>query len=118
MGTRIRRERPRVEAGEPVADLVVSGARLRGTRVGAELIPRLIDEVPALAVAAAVADGETQITGAGELRLKEVDRLAAVGEEFGRLGVKVSVTEDSMCIQGGAPLRGAVVSSRATIGWP
>jgi len=112
MGTRIRRERPRVEAGEPVADLVVSGGRLRGTRVGADLIPRLIDEVPALAVAAAVADGETQITGAGELRLKEVDRLAAVAEEFGRLGVKVSVTGDSMCIQGGAPLRGAVVSSR------
>jgi len=112
MGTRIRRERPRVEAGEPVADLVVSGGRLRGTRVGADLIPRLIDEVPVLAVAAAVADGETQITGAGELRVKEVDRLAAVAEEFGRLGAKVSVTDDGLCIQGGAPLRGAVVSSR------
>jgi 3-phosphoshikimate 1-carboxyvinyltransferase len=112
MGAGIRRERVRLEAGEPVADLVVSGGRLRAARVEAALIPRLIDEVPVLAVAAALADGDTVITGAAELRVKEVDRLAAVAEEMGRLGAAISVTSDSLRIHGGARLRGAVVSSR------
>jgi 3-phosphoshikimate 1-carboxyvinyltransferase len=112
MGAEVRRERLRLAAGEPVADLVVCGRRLRGVRVGADLIPRLLDEVPALAVAAALADGETVITGAGELRVKEVDRLAAVAEELGRMGVVISPTQDGLRIQGGAKLQGAVVSSR------
>lgn len=112
MGARVRKARERIEAGEPVADIVVSGGRLRGVAVGADLIPRLIDEVPALALAAALADGETVIEGAGELRVKEVDRLAAVAEEFGRLGVATAASQDGLCIRGGARLRGAAVSSR------
>jgi len=112
MGAKVRTDRDRVEAGEPVADLVVSGGPLRGVEVGPDLIPRLIDEVPALAVAAALADGETVIDGAGELRVKEVDRLAAVAEEFGRLGATISTTRNGLRIQGGARLRGATVSSR------
>ena len=95
-----------------MADLTVSGAGLRGVQIGADLIPRLVDEVPVLAVIAALAEGETTITGAGELRVKEVDRLSAVAEEFGRLGAEVSVTADSLRVRGGARLRGAVVSSR------
>ena len=63
MGAGVRRDRARLEAGEPVADLTVSGARLRGVQIGADLIPRLVDEVPVLAVIAALADGETTITG-------------------------------------------------------
>jgi 3-phosphoshikimate 1-carboxyvinyltransferase len=112
MGAEVRHECPRLAAGEPVADLVVRGRRLRGVRVGAELIPRLIDEVPALAVAASLADGETVITGAAELRVKEVDRLSAVAEELSRMGVAISATQDGLRIQGDARLRGAVVSSR------
>ena len=112
MGARVRRDGRRVEAGEPVADLTVSGARLRGVEISADLIPRLVDEVPVLAVIAALADGETTITGAGELRVKEVDRLSAMAEEFGRLGATVAVTADSLRVQGGARLRGGVVSSR------
>jgi len=112
MGADVRRERLRLAAGEPVADLVVRGRRLRGVRVGAELIPRLIDEVPVLAVAAALADGETVISGAAELRVKEVDRLSAVAEELSRMGVALSATQDGLRIQGDAKLRGAVVSSR------
>jgi 3-phosphoshikimate 1-carboxyvinyltransferase len=81
-------------------------------RIAAERIPRLIDEIPVLAVAAALAEGETVIEGAGELRVKEVDRLAAVQEELGRLGADVSVTGACLRIQGGGRLRGAVVSSR------
>ncbi len=112
MGARVRREHLRVEAGEPVADVVVSGARLRGVEVGRDLLPRLIDEVPALAVAAAMAEGETAIAGAAELRVKEVDRLAAITQEFGRLGAVVSADHDTLRIQGGARLRGGDVSSR------
>jgi 3-phosphoshikimate 1-carboxyvinyltransferase len=112
MGATIRHDRARLEAGEPVADLTVSGAGLRGVQIGADLIPRVVDEVPVLAVIAALAEGETAITGAGELRVKEVDRLSAVAEEFGRLGAEVSVTADSLRVRGGARLRGAVVSSR------
>lgn len=112
MGAVVRRERPHVEAGEPVADLVVEGRRLRGVPIGPELIPRVIDEVPALAVAAALADGETVISGAAELRVKEVDRVSAVADELGRMGAAISPTEDGLRIQGNATLRGAVVSSR------
>lgn len=112
MGAAVRREGPRLEAGEPVADLVVEGRRLRGVRIGADLIPRLIDEVPALAVAAVLADGETVISGAAELRVKEVDRVSAVAEEFSRMGAAIAPTEDGLRIRGGGRLRGAVVSSR------
>jgi 3-phosphoshikimate 1-carboxyvinyltransferase len=112
MGAVVRRERLRLEAGEPVADLVVEGRRLRGIRIGADLIPRLIDEVPALAVAAALADGETVISGAAELRVKEVNRVSAVAEELGRMGAAISPTEDGLRIRGNARLRGAVASSR------
>jgi 3-phosphoshikimate 1-carboxyvinyltransferase len=112
MGARVRQEHLRMDAGEPVADVVVTGARLRGLRIGSDLLPRLIDEVPALAVAAALAEGETAFDGAAELRVKEVDRLAAIAEELGRLGVAVSTDHDRLCVRGGAPLRGATVSSR------
>jgi 3-phosphoshikimate 1-carboxyvinyltransferase len=112
MGACLRRTHEREEGGEPVADLTVTGDRLGGVRIAGALIPRLIDEVPILAVAAALAEGESVVAGAGELRVKEVDRLAAVTEELGRMGVAVSATPDSLRIRGGARLRGAVVSSR------
>lgn len=112
MGGRIARERERTEGGEPVADLRVRGARLRGTQVGTELIPRLLDEIPALAVAATLAEGETVVSGAAELRVKEVDRLSAVAEELGRLGGQVAEEREALRIVGGRRLRGAVVRSR------
>jgi 3-phosphoshikimate 1-carboxyvinyltransferase len=112
MGASITQEGRRTEAGEPVADLCVRGARLHGTTIGAELIPRLIDEVPALAVAAALAEGESRISGAAELRVKEVDRLSALSGELAKLGVLVSEGRDSLHIMGGGRLQGTVVSSR------
>jgi 3-phosphoshikimate 1-carboxyvinyltransferase len=112
MGASITRERQRIETGEPVADLRVRGAHLRATRIGPDLIPRLLDEVPALAVAAALAEGETVISGAAELRLKEVDRLAALATELTALGVQVSEERDGLRILGGRRLRGALVRSR------
>ena len=112
MGAPVGMERSREQGGEPVADLAVRGARLRGVRIGAGLIPRLLDEIPVLAVAAALGEGETVIEGAGELRVKEVDRLTAIRDELGRLGVTVTMTGDGLAVRGGARLRGAVVSSR------
>src|SRR5690606_6408419 len=72
---------------EPVADLVVAPTRLRGTEVGAAEIPALIDEIPVLAVLAARAEGETVITGARELRVKESDRIAALAGNLAAIGV-------------------------------
>lgn len=112
MGAAVRLERPREEGGEPVADVRVQGARLRGIEVAAGEVPRLIDEVPILAVAAALADGPTTIAGVDELRVKEVDRLAALAGELGALGAAVVVEDHRVVIGGGGGLRGAAVASR------
>jgi 3-phosphoshikimate 1-carboxyvinyltransferase len=112
MGAAIAQTRLRTEAGEPLADLSVRGARLHGAKIGAELIPRLLDEIPALAVAAAMAEGETVISGAAELRVKEVDRLAALAGELAKFGVEVVEERDGLRIVGGRTLRGTIVSSR------
>ncbi|MFA5027154.1 MAG: 3-phosphoshikimate 1-carboxyvinyltransferase, partial [Candidatus Methylomirabilota bacterium] len=112
MGADVRLGRERVEAGEPVADVTVRGGRLRGTNVQAAEIPALVDEIPILAVTALFADGETCIRGAGELRVKEVDRLAALEGELGRLGAAIRADGDALIIQGGRSLVGAAVSSR------
>jgi 3-phosphoshikimate 1-carboxyvinyltransferase len=112
MGATIARGHVRTEAGEPRADLTVQGASLRGARIDPALVPRLIDEIPALAVAAALAEGETVVSGASELRVKEVDRLAALAGELMRFGVQVTEERDGLRILGGRRLRGAVVRSR------
>lgn len=99
----------RDEGGEPVADLLVRPARLTGTEVGAAEIPALIDEVPVLAVLAARAEGETRITGAGELRVKESDRIAVLVENLRALGVEAEELPDGMVVRGtDLPLHGEV----------
>ncbi|MGH7353906.1 MAG: 3-phosphoshikimate 1-carboxyvinyltransferase [Candidatus Rokuibacteriota bacterium] len=110
MGVRVERsEEP--TAGEPIAALTVGTSALRGARVGGSLIPRLIDEVPALAVAAAVAAGPTEIADATELRVKESDRIAAIARQLGALGARIEERPDGMLVHGGARLRGARVQS-------
>jgi len=96
---------------EPIGVITVSASELRGAAVGGALIPRLIDEVPALAVVAAVASGRTEIRDAAELRVKESDRIAAVARGLGAMGARVSERPDGMIIEGGTRLRGAHVSS-------
>jgi 3-phosphoshikimate 1-carboxyvinyltransferase len=112
MGATVIRTHPRTQAGEPLADLTVRGGRLRGAKIGAELMPRLLDEIPILAVAGALAEGETVISGAAELRVKEVDRLSAVAEELTKLGAQITEEREGLRIVGGRPLRGTVVKSR------
>jgi 3-phosphoshikimate 1-carboxyvinyltransferase len=100
MGARIVMKDARVAGGEPVADLVVRPARLRGIDVGGDEVPDGIDEIPMLAVLAARAEGETRITGAGELRVKETDRIAAVAGNLRRLGVDAEELKDGIVVRG------------------
>jgi len=112
MGANIIFENERAECGEPVADIRILHAPLRGTHVGGDIIPRLIDEIPVLAVAAAVARGETRITGAEELKYKETDRIKAVAEELQKLGARVEELPDGLAITGVSELKGAHCHSR------
>jgi 3-phosphoshikimate 1-carboxyvinyltransferase len=98
-------------AGEPIAALSVSHAPLVATTVAGALIPRLIDEIPALAVLAATARGTTEIRDAAELRVKESDRIAALARELAKMGVTLEERADGMAIAGGQRFRGARVTS-------
>ena len=100
MGAEIREENPRELGGEPVADLVVRASRLSGVRVPAERAPRMIDEYPILAVAAACAEGPTVMEGLGELRVKESDRLASMAAGLAACGVEVEEGTDRLMVQG------------------
>ena len=111
MGAKLRIENDRLEAGEPLADVVVESSDLRGVEVGGDIIPRLIDEIPVLAVAGCVAKGRTVIRNAGELRVKESDRIATIARELSRLGAKIEPLPDGMVIHGGRLLSGAEVDS-------
>ena len=111
MGARIQATRP-ADEGEPTASLTVTPGALRATTIGGgALIPRLIDEIPILAVAAAAADGVTVVRDADELRVKESDRIAALARELTRMGAAIEERPDGMAITGGRQLHGAAVSS-------
>lgn len=97
--------------GEPVADLIVKSSNLRGTNIGGALIPRIIDEIPVLAVAATQAEGVTEISNAQELRVKESDRIGNVVSEFSKMGASIKEKEDGMVISGGKRLTGSSVNS-------
>ncbi|MCH9055066.1 3-phosphoshikimate 1-carboxyvinyltransferase [Synechococcus sp. PCC 6716] len=111
MGADITLENERMATGEPVADLRVRSTQLQGTTISGALIPRLIDEIPILAVAAAFATGTTQIRDAAELRVKESDRLAAIATQLQHLGATVTEISDGLDITGGAPLYGNALES-------
>jgi 3-phosphoshikimate 1-carboxyvinyltransferase len=110
MGARIEVSNRRTEAGEPVGDLVVRPAPLTASDVAPGEIPALVDELPALAVAQAYAAGTSRVRGAGELRVKESDRIRAVVNALRALGGTVDEVEDGWDITGG-PLTGGVVES-------
>lgn len=111
MGAKIRIENRRKSAGEPVADLVVSSAPLSGVKIGSAEVPKTIDEFPILCVAAAAAQGETIISGAEELRVKESDRIRTMATELRGMGVRIEEQPDGLVIEGGAPLTGKTVQS-------
>ena len=112
MGADMRLESQRQVCGEPVADIRVRSRKLRGASIGGVLIPRLIDEIPILAVAAACAEGQSIVRDAQELRVKESDRIKTVVAEFSKMGVGIRETDDGMVIEGAShAIRGATVQS-------
>jgi 3-phosphoshikimate 1-carboxyvinyltransferase len=111
MGARLKVENKRWEAGEPLADITVESSELKGVEVGGDIIPRLIDEIPVLAVASCVAKGKTVLRDAAELRVKESDRIATVSNELSKLGAGIEELPDGMVIHGGKLLSGTEVDT-------
>jgi 3-phosphoshikimate 1-carboxyvinyltransferase len=111
MGARLEIQDRRDVAGEPVGDLRVCHGPLQAFTIGGDLIPRLVDEIPVLAVAACCAEGVSRISGAEELRVKETDRLAVMARQLGAMGAQLEEHADGLTIAGGVQLRGATVNS-------
>jgi 3-phosphoshikimate 1-carboxyvinyltransferase len=111
MGADVKREKIAPRAGEPCEDLIVRGGRLRATDIAASEVPGLVDEVPILALAAALAQGVSRFHGLDELRHKESDRLAGIADLLTRFGAKARVQGDDLIVEGVPRLKGADVDS-------
>ncbi len=111
MGAQISYQNVNKEASEPYGDLVIKTSSLKGTVIKGDVIPRLIDEIPIIALAATQAEGQTIIQDAHELRVKETDRIETVVNELKKMGAEIEATEDGMIINGKTPLKGASVQS-------
>ena len=111
MGAHVREVVETIEEGEPCGAIEIEGEHLTGTVIEGHEIPNVIDEIPILAVAGALAEGRTLIRDAGELRAKETDRIAAIASNLRMMGVEVHETEDGMTIYGGGKLKGAKLPS-------
>ena len=113
MGADVRLEEERMWGPEPVADIVVRSSRLRGVTIDGALVPRAIDELPLIALAGCFAEGETVIREAGELVVKESNRVRTTVEGLRRMGAEIEPLPDGLRVSGPQKLRGAVVSSHA-----
>ncbi len=113
MGAKIKLVNEREISGEPIADIIVAHSELRATNLEADIIPTIIDEIPVLAVAMALAKGESSVRGAAELRVKETDRINAISTGLSKMGVNIKEQPDGFIIKGQADvLRGARVESK------
>ncbi len=112
MGADLEVQEERQAGGEPVADIVVRSSQLTGTTVEGEIVVSLIDEVPVLAVAAALARGRTVIRDIAELRVKESDRIVATAQELRKLGARIEEQPDALIVEGVPALKGAACDSR------
>ncbi len=111
MGASIRLENQRLSGSEPVADLLITTSRLKGTTIQGDTVVRMIDEFPILAIAATQAEGVTTVHDAQELRVKETDRIATLVQELRALGAHIEALPDGFVIEGPTPLTGAAVDS-------
>ncbi|MGG4494578.1 3-phosphoshikimate 1-carboxyvinyltransferase [Brevibacillus reuszeri] len=111
MGGSLELLNERIVNEEPVADLLVTHSELHGIEIAGDLIPRLIDEIPVIAVMASQAKGKTVIRDAEELKVKETDRIATVVSQLSKFGAKVTPTDDGMIIEGQTPLTAATIDS-------
>ncbi|WP_103105234.1 3-phosphoshikimate 1-carboxyvinyltransferase [Brevibacillus reuszeri] len=111
MGGSLELLNERIVNEEPVADLLVTHSELHGIEIAGDIIPRLIDEIPVIAVMASQAKGQTIIRDAEELKVKETDRIATVVSQLSKFGAKITPTDDGMIIEGETSLTGAVIDS-------
>lgn len=112
MGASISYENKREVSKEPVADLLVRSSSLHGTEIGGDLIPTLIDEIPAIAVLACFSQGTTIIKDAQELKVKESNRIDEMVNNLSKMGADITATNDGMIIHGGKPLHGSTIESK------
>ena len=112
MGATISYENKREVSKEPVADLLVLSSSLHGTEICGDLIPTLIDEIPAIAVLACFAEGTTEIKDAQELKVKESNRIDEMVNNLSKMGADITATDDGMIIHGGKPLHGSTIESK------
>lgn len=108
MGVKIEVKYYKYDEWEPVGDVIVKGSRMKAVEIGGDIIPEIIDEIPAFSIAASFADGKTVIKDAHELRVKESDRIATIYQMLSKLGVSVEEREDGMVIYGPASFKGGV----------
>ncbi len=111
MGAKINIQQYKQKSSEPIGDLTVATSQLNGVEIPPESVPKLIDEVPILAVIATQAKGTTQLTGAKELRVKESDRLRTIVNNLSLMGITIKEKEDGFIIEGRQKLNGAVIDS-------
>lgn len=112
MGADIALENERMEGFEPTADIRARSGSLRGAEFGGDIVVRMIDEMPILALCASQAEGRTVVREASELRVKETDRISAIVEELGKLGVQAEERADGFIIDGPQEIQGGVCASR------
>ncbi|MCP1124050.1 3-phosphoshikimate 1-carboxyvinyltransferase [Bacillus sp. 3103sda1] len=111
MGAKLEIEQYDTDAAEPAANLIIETSKLKGIEIGGDMIPRLIDEIPIIALAATQAEGITIIKDAHELKVKETNRIDTVVEELTKLGARIEATNDGMIIYGKTSLKGNTVNS-------
>lgn len=112
MGAKLSLLNESSESGEATADILVKSGSLHGTEIGGAIIPTLIDELPIIAAMACLAEGETVIKDAAELKVKESNRIQVMVQNLSAMGADVTETEDGMIIRGGRPLHGALIDSK------
>lgn len=112
MGADISVEKTSADTGEPTADITVKTSKLKGCVIGGDIIPTLIDEIPAISILACFADGETVIKDAEELKVKESNRIDVMVSNLLAMGADIEACDDGMIIRGGKPIHGAVIDSK------
>lgn len=112
MGAKIEYINPRTVNNEPIADVHIVASPLKGIKIDGQLVPCLLDELIIMIVAAAFAEGTTEITGLSGYKIKESGKIKAIAMELSKMGAKISETEDSLVIEGRESIRGTVVESR------
>lgn len=112
MGADITLSNAKQDVGEPVADITVRTSSLHGCTIEGDIIPKLIDEIPVIAIMAAFADGTTTIKDAQELKVKESNRIDVMVDNLSAMGVDIEATDNGMIIHGGKPLHAATIDSR------